>query len=83
MGRTSSQDKRMLPSGAISYSREHARDRAERYPGGAGLMAVRIVLGIVGFLLLALALRGVWGSFDPILISLLILPAFIAAGLCL
>ncbi len=46
-------------------------------------MAVRIILGFVGFLLLALALNGVWGSSDPILILLLILPALVAAGLCL
>jgi hypothetical protein len=46
-------------------------------------MAVRILLGIVGFLLLILAMRGVWGSFDPILISLLIVPALTAAALCI
>lgn len=46
-------------------------------------MLVRVVLGIVGIVLLALVLNGVRGSIEPIVIALLILPALIAAGLCL
>lgn len=47
-------------------------------------MAGRIILGFVGFLLLGLALDGVWrSSFDPILISVFTVPALTTAGLCL
>ena len=46
-------------------------------------MIKRAAAALIGLLLLALALINVGGTVDPISISLLLVPAFIVAGLCL